>query len=405
MLNDLKDIQIADYDYTLPDECIARYPLEQRDQSKLLALKNGEISEHHFYDLPNLLPPQTMLVFNNTRVIHARLLFRKPSGATVEVFCLEPHAMPVVQAFEQRQQCTWLCLVGNNKRWKEGVLTIGFKFHGEEHTLSATRLQPEGDAWTVRFNWSGGMSFAEAIEAAGVIPLPPYLGRAAEDSDSRRYQTVYARHDGSVAAPTAGLHFTPAVLEALKANAIDTEYITLHVGAGTFKPVSTPTIGEHVMHSEPVHVTIDNLRHIAEHEGNPVIAVGTTSVRTLESLYWFGESLQRNPNPDNMEVEQWQPYQPADSLPTYAQAYHNIIDWMERRNLDSLDGRTRLMIAPGYTYRVISGLVTNFHQPKSTLLLLVSALIGDRWHQCYQYALDHEFRFLSYGDSCLFIPQ
>ncbi len=404
MLSELKNIPIADYDYPLPEERIAKFPMEQRDHSKLLCLKGDNISEHHFYDLPDLLPKDTLLVFNDTKVIHARLFFRKETGAVIEVFCLEPHQMPVAQAFEQRERCTWTCFIGNNKKWKEGSLSGQWSVANGQFTLTATRREAVGNAWVVDFSWTGGFSFAEVIEAAGVIPLPPYLNRQAEVSDATRYQTVYAHHDGSVAAPTAGLHFTPEVFAHLKEKGILTEYITLHVGAGTFKPVSTDTIGQHEMHVEPVHVTADNLRHIIAHQGKPLIAVGTTSVRTLESLYWFGVQLQQNPDLDHMHVNQWDPYTLSTahySLPTI-QAFENILTWMERHDSDHLDGETQLMIAPGYQYRVIDGLVTNFHQPKSTLLLLVSALIGDRWHDCYRFALDHGFRFLSYGDSCLF---
>ena len=404
MLSELKNIAIADYDYPLPEERIAKFPIEQRDHSKLLCLKGDDISEHHFYDLPDLLPQDTMLVFNDTKVIHARLFFRKETGAVIEVFCLEPHQMPVVQAFEQRERCTWTCFIGNNKKWKSGPLTLEFSILNSQFSIQATRREAVGNAWVVDFEWTGGLSFAEVIEAAGVIPLPPYLNRQAEASDATRYQTVYAHHDGSVAAPTAGLHFTPEVFDNLKIKDIQTEYITLHVGAGTFKPVSTDTIGEHEMHVEPVHVTADNLRHIIAHQGKPLIAVGTTSVRTLESLYWFGVQLQSNPDLDHMHVNQWDPYTVSQgSALRMDESYSNILAWLERHDTDRLDGETQLMIAPGYQYRVINGLVTNFHQPKSTLLLLVSALIGDRWKECYRYALDHGFRFLSYGDSCLFL--
>jgi len=405
MLNELKQIPIADYDYPLPEERIAKFPMAQRDHSKLLCLKDDDISEHHFYDLPDLLPEDTMLVFNDTKVIHARLFFRKETGAVIEVFCLEPHQMPVVQAFEQRERCTWTCFIGNNKKWKSGPLSLSVHLGSAEITLTASRREAVGNAWIVDFEWTGGSSFAEVIEAAGVIPLPPYLNRQAEASDATRYQTVYAHHDGSVAAPTAGLHFTPEVFDNLKSKGIQTEYITLHVGAGTFKPVSTDTIGKHEMHVEPVHVTADNLRHIIAHQGKPLIAVGTTSVRTLESLYWFGVQLQDNHDLDHMHVNQWDPYTAVGAGPVLsaAEAYRNILDWMDRHDTDRLDGETQLMIAPGYHYRVIDGLITNFHQPKSTLLLLVSALIGDRWRECYRFALDHGFRFLSYGDSCLFL--
>lgn len=402
MLSELKNIRIADYDYPLPEERIAKFPMEQRDHSKLLCLKNGVLSEHHFYDLPTLLPKDTLLVFNDTKVIHARLFFQKETGAVIEVFCLEPHNMAVSQAFEQHEQCSWVCFIGNNKKWKSGPLTLEFSISNSQFSIQATRREAVGNAWIVDFNWTGGLSFAEVIDAAGVIPLPPYLNRKAEESDSIRYQTVYAHHEGSVAAPTAGLHFSPEVFQALKNKGIETEYITLHVGAGTFKPVSTDTIGEHEMHVEPVHITTDNLRRIIAHQGKPLIAVGTTTVRTLESLYWFGVQLQASPQLDRMHINQWDPYILDSSLP-YTDAYANILRWMENQNTDYLDGETQLMIAPGYRYRIINGLVTNFHQPQSTLLLLVSALIGEQWKACYRYALDHEFRFLSYGDSCLFL--
>ena len=403
MLDDLKHIQIADYDYPLPDERIARYPLAERDQSKMLCLKDGRIGEHRFAELPALLPLNTMLVFNDTKVIHARLLFRKETGALIEVFCLEPYRMAVSEAFEQREKCSWVCMVGNNKKWKEGRLCGQWTAEGNLFVLSAARREAVGNTWIIDFSWTGGMSFAEVIEASGVIPLPPYLGREAEESDATRYQTVYAHYEGSVAAPTAGLHFTPRVFEDLKARSIATEYLTLHVGAGTFKPVSTDTIGEHEMHVEKVFVTEENLDHIAAHAGRPLVAVGTTSVRTLESLYWFGVQLFERPDLDGMSISQWDPYTLDDHGLGFAEAYDNVLQWMRRKGMSHLSGETQLMIAPGYHYRTISGLVTNFHQPKSTLLLLVSAFIGERWRECYRYALDHGFRFLSYGDCCLFL--
>lgn len=406
MLSELKNLRIEDYDYPLPDERIARYPLPERDHSKLLCLRGDNISEHRFYDLPSLLPDGAMLVFNDTRVIHARLLFRKETGAVIEVFCLEPHGMDVTEAFAQREHCTWTCFIGNNKKWKEGTMSGQWSMDGALFKLTATRREAVGNAWVVDFCWTGGACFAEVIDAAGVIPLPPYLGRDAEASDAERYQTVYAHHDGSVAAPTAGLHFTPELIECLRSQGVETEYVTLHVGAGTFKPVNTPTIGEHEMHVEPVHITTGNLRHIIGHAGRPLIAVGTTSVRTLESLYWFGVKLEANPNLPAMHIDQWDPYElecQASKL-SHIQSFNNILRWLEQHDTDQLEGETQLMIAPGYRYHVIDGLITNFHQPKSTLLLLVSALIGEHWRECYRYALDHGFRFLSYGDSCLFLP-
>lgn len=403
MLDDLKNIPIADYDYPLPDERIARYPLAERDRSKLLCLKGEAISEHRFLDLPQLLPTGSLLVFNDTKVIHARLRFRKATGAVVEVFCLEPYRMALSEAFEQRERCAWLCFIGNNKKWKEGRLSLRFTMDDTPCLLHAIRREAVGNAWVVDFAWTGGVSFAEVIETAGVIPLPPYLGREAEASDATRYQTVYAHHDGSVAAPTAGLHFTPSVLKTLRSKGMYTEYLTLHVGAGTFKPVNTDTIGEHEMHVEKVQVTADNLRHIVNHKGGPVVAVGTTSVRTLESVYWFGVQLCEQADMPMMHIDQWFPYTASDDV-EMKEAYSHVLRWMERHGTDRLDGETQLMIAPGYRYRVVDAMITNFHQPRSTLLLLVSALIGDRWRECYRYALDHGFRFLSYGDSCLFMP-
>ena len=400
MLEELKHIPIADYVYPLPDERIARYPLAERDQSKLLALTPDGIAEHRFYELPQLLPAGSLLVFNDTKVIHARLLFRKETGATIEIFCLEPHQMAVSEAFEQRERCSWMCFIGNNKKWKEGTLSRDCG----SFVLTATRRQAVGNAWVVDFSWTGGASFAEVIESAGVIPLPPYLGREAEESDATRYQTVYAHYEGSVAAPTAGLHFTDKVIEQLHNKNIDTEYLTLHVGAGTFKRVSSEQIGDHEMHVEKIHVTADNLKHIIAHRDTARVAVGTTSVRTLESLYWFGVKLKQNPDIEAMHISQWDPYTLDDCGMDYVEAYGNILAWMERNGEDDLHGETQLMIAPGYRYRTITGMVTNFHQPKSTLLLLVSAFIGERWKEAYRYALDHGFRFLSYGDSCLFMP-
>lgn len=403
MPNNPRDIAIADYDYPLPDERIAKFPLAMRDQSKLLVYRDGVIGESQFFHLPELLPEGAMLLFNNTKVIHARLFFRKPTGSVIEIFCLEPHLMAVSQSFEQRERCSWLCFIGNNKKWKEGTLGRSFTCNGNDITLNATRHEAKGNAWLVDFEWNGGVSFAEVIEQAGVIPLPPYLHRDAEESDKERYQTVYALHEGSVAAPTAGLHFTDNLLDKLHNHGFKTEYITLHVGAGTFKPVSSDTIGEHEMHVEKVQISRTNLQHIIDQLGKPIIPVGTTTVRTLESVYWFGVRLENNPRLEAMHVLQWDPYELESLSISAEQSYHNVINWMDRQGIEHLDGDTQLLIAPGYKYHVISGLITNFHQPKSTLLLLVSALIGDSWKECYRYALDNGFRFLSYGDSCLFL--
>lgn len=399
-----QSIAIADFDYPLPDDRIAKFPLERRDQSKLLVYRGGSIEESRFDHVPDLLPPDTLLIFNNTKVIHARLFFRKTTGSTIEVFCLEPFQMPVALSFEQRGHCTWNCFIGNNKKWKEGSLSRQLDIHGQTVTLTATRRQAVGNAWIVDFDWDGGLSFAELIDQAGVIPLPPYLHREAVSSDNERYQTVYALHQGSVAAPTAGLHFSPEVFEALRLKGIATDFITLHVGAGTFKPVSTPTIGEHEMHVEKIEISRSNIECILNHLGHTIIPVGTTTVRTIESVYWFGVKLSRNSKLDAMHVMQWDPYELESLNVSTEQAYKNVLQWMDEQGIEQLEGDTQLMIAPGYRYHVISGLITNFHQPKSTLLLLVSALVGDAWKECYRYALDHQFRFLSYGDSCLFLP-
>ena len=398
----IKDIHIADYDYPLPEERIAKFPLERRDQSKLLVYqRGGSLQESTFAHLSDYLPDDTLLVFNNTKVIHARLFFRKPTGSTIEVFCLEPWNQPVASAFEEREHCVWTCFVGNNKKWKDPTLSRTIVIDSKEVTLTATRREAVTNTWIVDFQWTGGYSFAEIIEHAGVIPLPPYLNREAEESDSERYQTVYARHEGSVAAPTAGLHFTDEVFQSLANKGIGTEFITLHVGAGTFKPVSTETIGEHEMHVEKVQVSADNLRRLLAHGQKPLVAVGTTTVRTLESVYWFGVQLSVNPTLEGMRIRQWDPYELAPV--SRDEALSLVLQWMEHRGLEVLEGETQLMIAPGYKYHVINGIVTNFHQPKSTLLLLVSALIGEAWKECYAYALAHGFRFLSYGDSCLFL--
>lgn len=404
MPTDPRNISIADYDYPLPDERIAKFPLAERDQSKLLVYRGGEIAESQFFHLPELLPEGAMLLFNNTKVIHARLFFRKPTGSLIEIFCLEPWQQPVATAFEQRTSCTWLCYIGNNKKWKEGPLEREFKIQNSEFKITASRRNAVGEAWLVDFQWTGNISFAELIDNVGVIPLPPYLHREAEESDNTRYQTVYAHYEGSVAAPTAGLHFTDRLLDELRAKGFKTEYITLHVGAGTFKPVSADTIGEHTMHVEQVQIHRSNLEHIIAHLGHPIIPVGTTTVRTLESVYWFGVQLENNPDLQSMHVLQWDPYKLESLGISTLQAYHNVLQWMQRHDTDTLFGDTQLLIAPGYKYHVVCGLITNFHQPRSTLLLLVSALIGDDWRRCYRYALDHGFRFLSYGDSCLLLP-
>ena len=401
-----KQITIDDYDYHLPTDRIAKFPLENRDESKLLVYRDGVFEESVFNLVVNHLNKDTLLVFNNTKVIHARLFFRKETGSQIEIFCLEPYQMAISIVFEQRQRCTWMCFVGNNKRWKNSPLYRTIEVDGKEVTLSATRKEAVANTWIIDFEWdNSAMTFAEVIERFGVIPLPPYLNRSAEDSDKERYQTIYAEHEGSVAAPTAGLHFTQSVFDNLRKKGINTEFITLHVGAGTFKPVDSETIGEHEMHVERIEILRSNVEHLLSHVGKPIIPVGTTSVRTLESLYWFGVKLQFNPSLEEMHILQWEPYELTDKgeVPL-EQSLKNVLAFMHRLGVDKLYGDTQLMIAPGYKYHVVSGIITNFHQPKSTLLLLVSALIGNVWKEGYSYALNHGFRFLSYGDSCLFLP-
>lgn len=400
-----KGIAIEEYDYALPNERIAKFPLANRDESKLLVYKNDRFEESVFNRLPDYLADDTLLVFNNTKVIHARLFFRKETGSLIEIFCLEPHDMAISSAFEQRQHSTWLCFVGNNKKWKNGRLSRSITIDGKDVTLTVDRKYAVSNAWVVDFEWNDSeMSFAHIIEHFGVIPLPPYLNREAVDSDKQRYQTVYAKHEGSVAAPTAGLHFSTSVFDNLESKGIAKEFVTLHVGAGTFKPVDSATIGNHEMHIEKVEVSKQNIIHLLEYVSKTIIPVGTTSVRTLESVYWFGVKLGIDATIEQMHISQWEPYELADYALSAEDALHNVLDFMDRNAIDTLYGDTQLMIAPGYKYRLVKGIITNFHQPKSTLLLLVSALIGDKWKEGYNYALQHDFRFLSYGDSCLFIP-
>jgi S-adenosylmethionine:tRNA ribosyltransferase-isomerase len=404
MMNDVRNISIEDYDYPLPDDRIAKYPLEERDASKLLVLKDNEISESQFKYVGDFLPKDALLVFNETKVIRARLQFHKATGSRIEVFCLEPE-QDYQMAFSACSPVRWKCLVGNAKRWKEGRLSMELSVKGEKVTLYAERLVHNDQYSEIEFSWAPeALSFAAVLEAAGEIPLPPYLHRDAEPSDRDRYQTVFARYDGSVAAPTAGLHFTQPLIAALRDRGFGFDEVTLHVGAGTFKPVSTDTIGEHAMHSETIVVRKSLIAHLISQIGKPVIPVGTTSTRTLESLYWIGLMLkEQGDDLRPLHVEQWFPYEEHAPL-TAVEALQCILAYLDKHGLTRLEASTALMIAPSYKMRIITGLITNFHQPKSTLLLLVSALIGERWKDCYRFALGHGFRFLSYGDSCLFLP-
>lgn len=404
-----KHLRIEDYNYPLPDDRIAKYPLAQRDHSKLLVYNHGNVSDDVFLHLPNYLPQGALMVFNNTKVIQARLYFRKPTGALIEVFLLEP-SMPAdyEQMFQTHSCCEWLCLIGNAKKWKEGELHRTVEIGADSIQLSATRLGQQGTSQLVRFEWQAdNITFADILEAVGELPIPPYLNRATQESDKTTYQTVYSKIKGSVAAPTAGLHFTEQVLRSLDEHGIDCEEVTLHVGAGTFKPVKSTEIADHEMHTEYICVRRETLQKLLRHDCH-AIAVGTTSVRTLESLYYMGVKLQDNPQltEQQLHVSQWEPYDELHATNPLSpqRAIQNLLDWLDRNQLAALHSSTQIIIAPGYQYKIVSMLVTNFHQPQSTLLLLVSAFVRGDWHRIYNYALDHDFRFLSYGDSSLLIP-
>lgn len=410
MKADPRHIRISDFDYELPDERIAKYPLRQRDSSKLLLYRHGEVSEDVFTSLPQYLPAGALMVFNNTKVIQARLHFRKEDnkwnqGALIEIFLLEPAQPSDYQLmFSTRGACSWYCLVGNLKRWKEGRLTREVKVGEQTVTLAAERGPVHGTSFQIDFSWDGGVTFAELLEAVGEIPIPPYLNRESEESDKTTYQTVYSKIKGSVAAPTAGLHFTDRVLKDLDAHGIEREELTLHVGAGTFKPVKSEEISGHEMHTEFIAVNRHTIERLIAHDGQ-AIAVGTTSVRTLESLYYIGVYLSEHPDAseEDMHVQQWTPYDNECTM-TSVEALQQILAWLDRHGLDVLKTSTQIIIAPGYTYHIVRMMVTNFHQPQSTLLLLVSAFVNGDWHRIYDYALSHDFRFLSYGDSSLLIP-
>lgn len=406
-----KHIHIKDYNYSLPDERIAKFPLAQRDHSKLLLYKHGEVSEDVFYNIPNHLPEGALMVFNNTKVIQARLHFRKSTGALIEVFLLEPYApTDYEQMFQTTGSCSWLCMIGNLKKWKGETLRRTFEVKGREVTLSAERREDVGKSYRVDFSWDDNtVSFAELLDSVGELPIPPYLNRETQESDKTTYQTVYSKIKGSVAAPTAGLHFTSDVLASLDAHGIDREEVTLHVGAGTFKPVKSEEIQDHEMHTEYICVHRQTLEKLIKHNAC-AIAVGTTSVRTLESLYYMGVKLEKNLDlsEDELHVCQWEPYKGETfemaANVTPLKAIQNILAYLDRHSLNSLHSSTQIIIAPGYEYKIVKMLVTNFHQPQSTLLLLVSAFLHGDWHKIYDYALAHDFRFLSYGDSSLLIP-
>ncbi len=438
---DTKEIQIKDYNYPLPDERIAKFPLPERDSSKLLVYKSGEVTDDVFRSLPQYLPKGALMVFNNTKVIRARLHFRKKplsgspyrgreeygnnsqlstlnsqlvNGALIEIFLLEP-ASPVEyqENFIATSECSWYCLVGNSKKWKEGLLFGEFQIGGTSYTISAERMASHGTSFEIRFRWEGNFAFSEVLESLGELPIPPYLNRKTEESDLRTYQTVYSKIKGSVAAPTAGLHFTERVLADLDAHGIEREELTLHVGAGTFKPVKSEEIGDHEMHTEHIAVRLQTIEKLIQHEGK-AIAVGTTSVRTLESLYYMGIKARQlmdegrdTGDGEELHVDQWMPYSQLSTLNSQlstVSALESLRDYLSRHKLDVLNSSTQIIIAPGYQFHIVQMMVTNFHQPQSTLLLLVSAFVHGDWRKIYDYALANGFRFLSYGDSSLLIP-
>ena len=405
MISDPRHIRISDYNYPLPDERIAKFPIAQRDHSKLLVYRKGEVGEDVFYHLSDYLPQGALMVFNNTKVIQARMHFRKETGALIEVFLLEPAEPTDYELmFQTTGHCAWYCLVGNLKKWKEGTLTRTINIKQETINVKATRGPIHGTSHRIDFAWDGNVSFAEIIDAMGELPIPPYLNRETQESDKTTYQTVYSKIKGSVAAPTAGLHFTPEVLADIDAHGIDREELTLHVGAGTFKPVKSEEIEGHEMHTEFISVRRQTIEKLIAH-GGEAIAVGTTSVRTLESLYYMGLKVMQNPelSEEQLHVAQWEPYSEIREIST-VESLTALRDWMDVHGLEVLHSSTQIIIAPGYDYHIVKMLVTNFHQPQSTLLLLVSAFVKGDWHKIYDYALAHDFRFLSYGDSSLLIP-
>lgn len=397
----IEEIRIEDYSYDLPDERIAKYPLPERDASKLLEYRDGSVSRYSFTDIPSLLPENSLMIFNDTKVVPARLHFQRPTGAHIEIFCLEP-VLPAEYAtmFTVTGSCRWKCIVGNVKRWKDDVLDL---YNPEEAAeisamaLKAVLVERLGETSVVEFSWEGDLPFSKVLEIGGSVPIPPYLNRDTEAVDLERYQTLYARYRGSVAAPTAGLHFTDRVLQEIKSKGIDTDTVCLHVGAGTFLPVKSSLVSEHNMHREPFTVTLSLLEKLLDRT-RTVTAVGTTSVRTLESLYYVGVKCIEDGRPS--DVGQWEPYE-REYTYSVGEALEAIIRYLEDNGLTEINVGTRIIIVPGYRFRIVDVLVTNFHQPQSTLLLLISAFVDGDWHRIYDYALDNSFRFLSYGDSSI----
>jgi S-adenosylmethionine:tRNA ribosyltransferase-isomerase len=400
-----KNLRIQDFTYQLPADRIAKYPLEERDASKLLIYKTGNIQEDIYRHITAHIPTGSLLVFNQTKVVHARLLFKKETGGIIEIFCLEPHEQytDVHAAMQQKGKVLWNCMIGGASKWKHGTI-LTLQHERPDFALTAKITDRNVGNYAVELEWNNDFSFAEILHYAGQVPLPPYLHREVEASDETRYQTIFAKTEGSVAAPTAGLHFTQQVLDSLRQEGIDIAYVTLHVGAGTFKPVKSETMDAHDMHAEWIDIDIQSIQSIITHLDKGIKAVGTTSARTLESLYWIGcKFLQKRPvDLSGIAIHQWDPYELNTHIDAGV-ALKAVISYMEVHNMMRLVTRTQILIAPGYDFKVIKGLVTNFHQPQSTLLLLIAAFIGDNWRKLYDYALAHDYRFLSYGDGCLLI--
>lgn len=408
LLEKVQAISIGDYTYDLPEERIAKYPLASRDQSKLLVWRDGEISDEKFQDLSSFLPEKSMLIFNNTKVIRARMHFLKETGAKIEIFCLDPiDPFDYQLAFQTTKSCVWKCMIGNLKKWKGEKLRKTLVIDGSEVELNAEMIDADTTRNQVCFSWNKPeFEFSRIIESAGSLPIPPYLNRETEQSDLERYQTVYSKIKGSVAAPTAGLHFTDDVFNKLKSDGHELAELTLHVGAGTFQPVKSHNISGHDMHSEHFYISRDFLTKLISHSGKK-IAVGTTSVRTLESLYWLGVQLLKNQEIDigSLQISQWEAYQESESGISTAQSLNALLELMDKHQTDYLSASTQIIIAPGYQFRIVDGLFTNFHQPQSTLLLLISAYLGEDWRKIYDHALTHNYRFLSYGDSNLYLKE
>lgn len=402
-----KNLSIVDFTYDLPENRIAKYPLEERDNSKLLVYKSGKITTATYRNIDEFLPAGSLLIFNNTKVVEARLLFKKPTGGVIEIFCLEPgdEYSDITSAMLQKGKVFWKCLVGGASKWKHGMrLQKVVNENGREVVLEAAVAGRLSDCFVIGLSWQPAeLTFAEILHLAGFIPLPPYLHRDVEEDDKNRYQTVYAKHNGSVAAPTAGLHFTEAVFEKLAARNIDRDFVTLHVGAGTFKPVKAEVMDEHEMHAEFIDVSADAIENLLNHLDKTIVAVGTTSLRTIESLYWMGVKVMNEPgmSVDEVAVHQWEPYEiQIQDIPA-RKALSSLLEWMDKNDLKRIITKTQILIAPGYDLKIANGIITNFHQPESTLLLLVAAVVGDAWKSIYQYAMENDFRFLSYGDGCL----